>query len=275
MTSLRPAPGTATSFDSQAAEFERRVGLSEAVCREVAASVLELSGVRPGDLMVEIGAGTGMIGRWFAAYPVRYVGIDLSRGMLEVFRRREAARPAMLVQADAGRPWPLPDGRARAVFSSRAIHLLPPELVADELSRTVTPTGGASVVGWVERRRDSVKSRLAREMRRRLRERGFEPRTAGAKEVVAACGRRGADALERKVVVTWPAVHSPRRALDDWRAKEGLGGSVLPPGVQGEVLRELEAWAVAAFGDLDAEIETEESYVLEGARWGGEEPAEE
>lgn len=48
--------------------------------------------------------------------------------------------------------------------------------------------------------------------------------------------------------------------------REGLGGLVLPPGVQDEVLRELEAWAAAEIGDLDAEQETEETYVLEGAR---------
>ncbi len=261
------SPGPATSFDPQAAEFERRVGLPEAICREVAASVLEMGGARPGGLVIEIGAGTGMIGRWFAAYPVRYVGIDLSRGMLEVFRRREDARPAMLVQADAGRPWPLPDGALQTVFSSRAIHLLPPELVADELFRTGAADGAACVVGWVERRPESVKTRLAREMRRRLRERGFTPRTAGAREVVAACRRRGARELPRKVVTRWPAAHSPRRALDDWRAKEGLGGSVLPPGVQDEVLRELEEWAADTFGGLDASFATEESYVLEGVRW--------
>ena len=273
---VRHAPGSATSFDAQAAEFERRVGLPEAACRAAAASALELGGVRPRELLVEIGAGTGLIGRRFLEYPVRYLGVDLSRGMLEVFRRRAAPlgagapSRAALVQADAGSPWPLPDGAARAVFSSRAIHLLPPEAVAEEVFRVGAADGAACVLGWVERRPESVKARMSREMQRRVRARGFHPRAAGGRGVIEACRRRGAEELPRTVAARWPARHTPRQALDDWRSKEGLGGTVLPPGVQEEVLNELEAWAAEVFGGLDAAMETEESYVLEGVRWGTE-----
>jgi hypothetical protein len=46
----------------------------------------------------------------------------------------------------------------------------------------------------------------------------------------------------------------------------GLGGIVLPPGVQDEVLTELADWAVEVFGGLDTPHDTEEAYVLEGVR---------
>lgn len=270
-----PPPGSATPFDAQAGDFERRVGLPAEDCRAIAAAVLELAGAGAGDLLVEVGAGTGMIGRWFLDHPVRYLGLDLSRGMLEVFRRRfrsdapgaRRAAAAGLVQADGARPWPLADGAARAVFSSRAIHLLPLEPVVEELCR-VTATGGAAcVLGWVERRPESVKTRLSREMQRRLRSRGFAPHAAGGRRLVEACCRRGADELPKTAVARWPALHTPRQALDDWRSKVGLGGIVLPAGVQEEVLGELEAWAAEVFGGLDAAVESEESYVLEGVRW--------
>ena len=68
------------------------------------------------------------------------------------------------------------------------------------------------------------------------------------------------------VVARWPVRHTARQSLGDWRSKEGLGGIVLPPGVQEEVLNGLEAWAVEAFGGLDAALETEDAYVLEGVR---------
>jgi methyltransferase family protein len=263
--SATPRPGSPTPFDGQAPEFDQRVGLPEEDCRAIAAAVLAMAEVRPGGRVVEIGAGTGMIGRWFLDHPVRYVGLDLSRGMLEVFRRRPGGERAGLVQADAAQPWPLPAGAARAVFSSRAIHLLPLKTVVDEVVR-VGAAGGTLVLGWVERRPESVKTRLSRRMRQLVRERGFAARTSGGGVLFDALRRRGARELPRKAIVRWPVRHSPREALARWRGKIGLGGVVLPPGVQDEVLDELEAWAVQELGDLDANQESEESYVLEGAR---------
>jgi ubiquinone/menaquinone biosynthesis C-methylase UbiE len=253
------APGSPTPFDAQAAEFDRRAGFPEGECRAIAAAVVRLAGAGRGDRVVEIGAGTGMIGRWFEA--VSYVGVDVSLGMLAVFRGRAPGAP--LVQADGARPWPLPDGCARAVFSSRAIHLLPLELVVREVSRVAAP-GAACVLGWVERRPESIKARMSREMQRRLRERGFSARSAGSRRVLQALRETGARDLDKVVVASWPVRHTPRQSLDDWRSKEGLGGIVLPPGVQDEVLNELAAWAEETFGGLDTGLETEDAYVLEG-----------
>jgi ubiquinone/menaquinone biosynthesis C-methylase UbiE len=270
----RPDPGSPTRFDAQAAEFDRRVGLPETDCRGIAAAVLSLAGIGAGNRVIEIGAGTGMIGRWFLDHPVRYAGVDLSRGMLEVFRRRlPAGIGAPLVQADGARTWPFPDGSVRTVFSSRAIHLLPLDHVVKELYRTGQP-GAALVLGWVEREPESVKARMSREMQRRLRERGFPARTAGSRRVLQACRERGAVDLPKTAVVRWNARHTARQSLDDWRSKEGLGGIVLPPGVQEEILNELETWAVETFGGLDTARDTEDAYVLEGVRLSQEKKTE-
>jgi SAM-dependent methyltransferase len=282
-----PAPpgiGSPTPFDVQAPEFDRRVGLPAEICRAIAVAVLELAAARPGDLVLEIGAGTGMIGRWFLDHPVRYAGLDLSRAMLEVFRRRPDAARAGLVQADGARTWPLPAGSARVVFSSRAVHLLPLAHVVAEVFRvgggagpaargggsrggTAAGDGGAAcVLGWVERPPASLKARMSRQMQDLLRQRGLHPRLAGGRRLLAACAERGATLLPRTAVARWPARHTPRQALDSWRSKPGLGGIVLPPGVQEEVLATLETWAERSFGSLDAEWRGEEAYVLEGVR---------
>ena len=293
-----PGIGSPTPFDGQAPQFDRRVGLPEGDCRAIAAAVIALARAGDGDRVLEIGAGTGMIGRWFLDHPVRYVGLDRSRGMLEVFRRRPGAGRAGLVQADGARAWPLPAGSVKVVFSSRALHLLPLAHVVDEVFRVGVPAprsgggrgaggdrdddergdgadrgaghdaGGVCMLGWVERAPESVKARMSREMQRLVRQRGFTPRTAGSRRFLAACRERGAAELPRTAVARWPARHSPRRSLDSWRSKLGLGGLVLPPGVQESVLDELEAWARRTFGDLDAESSAEETYVLEGVRLG-------
>lgn len=239
----------------------------------MAGAVAAVSGLSAGDRLLEIGAGTGLIGRWLAerlvGLPAVYLGADLSRGMLEVFRGRAAETPVpgfQLVQMDGAAPWPLPDGAVRAVFSSRAIHLLPLAHAVAELRRVVGE-GGVCLLGWVERRPDSVKARMSREMQRRLRERGFAPRSAGSRPFLAALQERGATPLPRTVAASWPVEHSPRRSLDDWGGKTGLGGIVLPPGVQEEVLDELAAWAVATFGGLDVAVASAEAYVLDGVRF--------
>jgi hypothetical protein len=259
-------PGSPAPFDAQASEFDRRVGLPEEDCRAIAAAALALADIRPGDALAEIGAGTGMIGSWFLAHPVRYLGLDLSRGMLEVFRHRPGTRRPWLAQADGARSWPLPDGSMRAVFSSRAIHLLPLEHVVDELFRVGAPEGSACLLGRVERPPESVKARLSREMQRRLRELGFQPRGAGGRRLLDACRERGARVLARAAVVRRPVLHTPRQSLDQWAGKPGLGGVALPAGVQQEVLRGLAAWAMETFGDLDGGHRSEETYVLEGVR---------
>ena len=86
-----PQPITAVKysppcFDCQADTYDQRVGLPHVVCREIVGAVLAIARVQPGDLIMEVGAGTGAIGKWFVQSAVQYVGFDLSQAMLEIFR---------------------------------------------------------------------------------------------------------------------------------------------------------------------------------------------
>jgi ubiquinone/menaquinone biosynthesis C-methylase UbiE len=259
---------TAELFDGQAPNFDRRAGLEPAQCRQIAATVLALGDIGANDLIVEIGAGTGQIGIELAAAR-RYVGCDLSTGMLDRFRvrSRESATPCGLVRADAGRTWPLVSGSSRAVFSSRALHLLAHEHVADEVFRVGHPDGATLIIGRVERSPDSVKARLAREMRGRLRRLGFAPRSERHdRRLIEACVQRGAVALEPVTAVTWTVAASAQQSLDAWRSLSGVGGIDVSSGIREIVLRELQEWASGVFGELDQEFESEEAYVLRAVR---------
>ena len=111
------------AFDSQAATYDRRAGLPEQHCQAIAQAVLRLSAAIPGDLLLEVGAGTGMIGTWLAQPPLRYIGVDLSRRMLAAFQRRLAVPSHMpvLLQADGNHPWPLADGAIGVIFSKLSL----------------------------------------------------------------------------------------------------------------------------------------------------------
>jgi ubiquinone/menaquinone biosynthesis C-methylase UbiE len=252
-------------FDHQAATFERRAGLPEEYCREIALAVLETGEAGANDLVVELGAGTGQIGRWFSER-VRYVGLDLSRAMLREFRARldEDAKACMLVRADAQARWPVADASARIVFASRAIHLLDEEHVAREMLRVAAPDGAMLIIGRVRRDAQSMRAVMAREMNRRLLRRGYEGR-GGEKQnrkLFEACRRLGAEILEPKRVARWTVSASPRASLDSWRSLVSLGGRSVPDTIREEILNELESWAEGEFGSLDREFQEEESYTL-------------
>ena len=264
-------------FDDQAPVFERRAGLPDHFCRDIAEAIVATGDVQAGDLIAEIGPGTGQVGQWFAAN-ARYAGFDLSAGMLREFRRCLAGRsgndaganagnPA-LVQADANRCWPLADGAARVVFSSRAMHLLDHEHVASEVFRVASRRGATLILGRVERKHDSTRTRMAQEMIERLRQHGFQGRRGERqnRKLIDACCERGAEPLELITVASWKVSSSPRQSLDSWRCLTGLGGVPVPPQVRDEILHELEGWAQQEFGGLDREFESEEDYVLRSLR---------
>lgn len=252
-------------FDHQAATFEERAGLPADCSLEIARAALRIARVEEGDLVVELGPGTGQIGRWLCEH-ARYVGLDLSAGMLREFRKRldEDIIEKALVQSDANGSWPLADATARMVFSSRAAHLLNDEHVARELYRVANPSGATLIVGRVKRDPQSVRARMAREMNARLRERGYEGR-GGEKQnrmLFEACQRRGAQILEPITVARWEVSASPRQSLESWRSLKSLGGLPVPAETRASILSELEGWAIETFGGLDGECESEETYVL-------------
>lgn len=269
---LFPATSRHTSpelFDGQAGLFEQRAGLPEDCCRDIAKAVLEIGEVKHGDLIVEVGSGTGQLGQWFAT-PLRYAGFDLSAGMLKEFTRRLDSDLVgrLLIQADANAGWPLADGVARVIFSSRAMHLLEQEHVAHEILRVASFAGATLILGRVEREPESVRARMAKEMNERLREHGFVGRRAKRqnRKLFELCCRSGAVELGPLCVAKWRVLASPQQSVDSWRSLASLGGIPVPAPTRAEILKELEAWADEIFGGLDQKFESEETYVLKSLR---------
>jgi len=248
-------------FDAQASSFGERTGLPPAAAAEVARQIRAATDLRGGDWVLELGAGTGEIGERLAGDAGEYLGVDLSRPMLVVFRAR--ARRARLVQADANADWPVADGCVRVVFLARTAHLLDEGHLARELGRVGRRDGAYLVLGAVRRDPTSVRARMRASMRELLAERGIPGRSGRASKegLVEALAARGA-APRSVAAARWRVRETPAASLRSWRQKPGLAGRDVAVETKREVLDALEGWAAEHFGALDAEHEAEELFEL-------------
>jgi SAM-dependent methyltransferase len=263
------AAGEPERFDAQAASFERRAGLPADAASAVAWAVLEIAAAGPDDLLVELGVGTGEIGQHLIE-SIRYVGIDRSKVMLELFRQKLGGADEAMVRlsrADANRPWPVGDNSAAVVFASRVGHLLDAEHLLAELQR-VCRSGGYFLVGRVIRDPDGLKSKLRRQRRLLLRQRGAVPRDAkqATERALGELVSRGAVRVEARSVTTWTATASAREILDGWGVVGAMAGKQLDAATRARVLTEVESWAAHELGGLDEVAAWEERYVLQGVR---------
>jgi SAM-dependent methyltransferase len=260
-------------FDGQADQFDDCSGLAPDVGERIARAVLDLGGAAGGDTVLDLGAGTGAVGRHFAALPVHYVGLDQSGRMLAVFRRKLEPWPhnLLLLRADGDRPWPVRDHSLAVVFASRVAHHLRPDHFVREVWRCCRP-GGAVILGRVTREPDSLPSRLQRSKREVLTGLGVQTRTGGqaVRQVVDLCRTRGATELGPVAVARWRRAATPRQLLAAWEAKPQLSscapGAAMSADVRAAAVAALGERARREVGDLDRPQEFTEEYTLCGAR---------
>lgn len=261
-------PVDRVSFDEQGSGiFEARAGFPPGVAERIAGAVRGLGDLRPGDLILEVGAGTGLIGQWLARPPYRYLGLDNSLPMLDTFRPRLPGG-AVLAYADANRPWPVAAGSARVIFGSRVFQLLDPEHLVDEANRVTHPDGAVLIHGKVEREPDSPKTVLRRKLHERLTAHGYRPRPAGRllERILERAVATGGLVVPPVVVTTWRREIRPIDPIEQWRQTYSMGGITPTAEVSATVLAELAAWVTDTYGDPSAPVATGESYVLQAAR---------
>jgi hypothetical protein len=265
-TDRDPLPLDRVSFDEQGAGvFEARAGFPDGVAEQVAGAVRTQASLRAGDLIVEIGAGTGLIGQWLARPPTRYLGLDNSQPMLDTFTPRlPGGGHATLRYADANQPWPAADRSARVVFGSRVFQLLDPEHLVDEANRVAHPAGALLIHGKLEREPDSPKVVLRRQLHERLTAHGLRPRQAGRllDRILERATATGGTVLPPVTVTSWRREVRPTDVLDEWRQTYSMGGITPPAEISAAVLAELAAWVAETYGDPPKPVLTEESYVL-------------
>ena len=247
-----------SAYDAAAPTFERHRALPEGVPRAVRAAVLAALGM-PSPRLLDLGAGTGRIGRAFVAAGDDYVGIDLSGGMLRAFARGAAQSPP-LAQAD-GEHLPFGDASFDAVLM---IHVFGGmhgwRRVLAEARRVLRPSG-ALVLGRTVAPADGIDARMKQRLADILDDLGTASGRANAREAAQDWLARAAHRSSRVVAARWETPRSARDFLD--RHRDGARFSALPGAVKEEALRRLAEWAGATLGSLDAADVEQRAFELQ------------
>lgn len=138
-TSDDPRAEIAEAYDRWAGSYDDDPNRT----RDLDARVLRASGLAvDGRDVLEIGCGTAKNTRWLAARARRVVGMDFSRGMLEVARARIASDNVELIEHDVQRPWPMEDAQFDFVIADLILeHIRNLTPVFSEARRVLRPGG--------------------------------------------------------------------------------------------------------------------------------------
>ena len=236
-------------------------GTADAVREAILGSILgSIATASP--RLLDLGAGTGRIGRPFVAAGDDYVGADLSLGMLCEFARRadSSSRYApRLMQAD-GEHLPFRDATFDAVMLIQVMGAARDwrRLIAE--GRRVLRSPGALVIGQSLMPSDGLDARMKQHLASYLDRKGAVSYHVNAREDVRHRLEAIAHSSTRVIAAAWSAERTPRGFLD--RQRSGAQFSKLPAPVKEEALSDLRAWAAATFGSLDAAFTERHAFEL-------------
>lgn len=139
--------------------------------------LLALVDPSPGDVVLDLGSGTGFYADALAPYVGRLLAVDVQR---EMSARHRASGPSENVWpvAASAHDLPVPDGTLDAVVCTFTYHEVGPPALA-EASRVLTPGGRVAVVDWTatgsgERGPPTAERYTRREAAAAARDAGFE-----------------------------------------------------------------------------------------------------
>lgn len=110
--------------------------------------------VYPSEHYLDVGCGTGALLEYFQGAQRTLYGMDLSEGMIEQARRRDALRYVHFEQGSAADPWPFASDAFDKVTALAMLEFIEAlDAAFDELVRVLRPHGRALVsvedrVGW-------------------------------------------------------------------------------------------------------------------------------
>lgn len=252
-----------SSYDQQARAFDRRAGLPPLACEAIVSKIKEISGEKANDTILEIGCGTGQLGRLLAKNYRHYVGLDLSLPMLSQFKAHNQQRNVLLIQSDGNKFWPVAKHQTKIIFSSRALHWLNVAHTVREAFRVTTQDRAIFLIGRVERPAGSWETLLRQQCHQLLKQSQFLPRDSELhlKLLSSEFCREGALPMPSEVVYKWQVNRQIQQAFIDWKSKPGLAGLDLSIKQKSEILAQLKHWVHQHWGAA-LPTQAERHYVL-------------
>jgi SAM-dependent methyltransferase len=113
---------------------------------QVFADLVELTGLRPGDRILEIGPGTGQATRALAERGLEIVGVELGEGLAAVARRKLANLPGVEIVVGNFESWQPETAGFDAVVAFTAFHWIDPERRYERAARVLRDGGSLAVV---------------------------------------------------------------------------------------------------------------------------------
>ena len=209
--------------------------------------------------MLDLGAGTGRIGKAFVDGNHFYVGVDSSLAMLREFLAH--SRIACLLQSD-GQQLPFSDGAFDVVMLMQVLSGAQDWQRLLHEVRRVLRAHGVVVVGHTATPSEGVDAQLKRRLSEILREMGIawhEPQKARRQSL--AWLESSSASHSHLTATSWTAERTPQEFFV--RHRTGARFAALPAAVQEEALQKLGVWAEGTFGPLDTAHSEEHAFELE------------
>lgn len=136
-----------TDFGATAEDYARfRAGFPASLFDRLAAAGIGT----PSDTVVDVGTGTGALGRGFAARGARVIGIVPSPHLLDEARKLDVASGVQVeYKVGSAESIPVPDDIADVACAGQCWHWFDPVAAAREMHRIVRP-GGRVVVAYLD-----------------------------------------------------------------------------------------------------------------------------
>jgi len=251
-------------FDATAPTFDLYRALPRGVPEAIRSAILASIPAPSLPRVLDLGAGTGRIGKAFVAAGDAYVGVDLSLQMLRQFAAPTGAkggRGPRLAQADAEQ-LPFCDAAFDVVL---LIQVLSGARRWERLlgeARRVLRARGALVVGQAAASQVGIDAQLKSRLATILEEHRVGPHQPKQSREEAFSWLESVTRRRVSVVAaSWTADRTPREFMA--RHRTGARFGTLPTAIQEEALRQLSAWAEAKFGSLDARFTETHSFGLD------------